>query len=159
MACFDKCFDGIDKLCCPEVPCIFYPIKFTVIAGCCCPCLLVANCIDRCGSKNDTTRIKKKDEALIAVRCNGLKLEDCSDELQSDREVVLAAVSNNGLALSFADKPFAQVKLKADREIALAAVQNNGLALKYVNDARRQERYICMAAVKNVSTYSRVAHP
>eukprot|EP00971_Amphidinium_carterae_P031916 628940-Amphidinium_carterae.1 len=43
-----------------------------------------------------------------------------------DREIVLAAVNENGLALEHAAE-----KCKHDREIVLAAATRNGLALQY----------------------------
>ena len=44
-------------------------------------------------------------------------LEYASKELQNDREVVLAAVTQNGYALNFASE-----ELKRDREVVLAAI-------------------------------------
>lgn len=121
----------------------------------CFPCLCVTLFIDACleGCSSDDPRkraITSRSGALTAVRCDGLALERASKELRSDREVVLAAVNNNGLALQFADTPFTNNGLKADTEIVLAAVQNNGAALQHASPARREERHICMTAVKNV---------
>ena len=47
------------------------------------------------------------------------------DELKADKEVVIAAVSNDGNALEYASNT-----LKADKEVVLAAVSNNGNALE-----------------------------
>ena len=44
------------------------------------------------------------------------------------REIVLAAVQENGYALEFAPK-----ELKRDREIVLAAVQKHALALQFAS--------------------------
>ena len=52
------------------------------------------------------------------------KLENMSEELRADREVVLAAVSQNSEALECAAE-----ELRADREVVLAAVSQNGEAL------------------------------
>ena len=41
-------------------------------------------------------------------------------ELQADKQIVLAAVRENGYALRFATK-----ELQADKEVVLAAVQQN----------------------------------
>ena len=40
-----------------------------------------------------------KAEVLAAVKIDGLALKDASTELKADKEVVKAAVSQNGLAL------------------------------------------------------------
>ncbi len=48
----------------------------------------------------------------------GLLLENASEEFKSDREVVLAAVKNNGWALVYASD-----ELRADRELVMAADQ------------------------------------
>eukprot|EP00966_Prymnesium_polylepis_P071514 1661413-Prymnesium_polylepis.1 len=47
--------------------------------------------------------------------------EDDSYKLKGGREIVLAAVQHDGLALKLAPK-----ELKADRGVVLAAVQNHG---------------------------------
>ena len=58
--------------------------------------------------------ITDKKKALEYVLEDGFNLKDCSDELRNDKEVVLAAVRNEGLALQFAseelhkDIPFLQ---------------------------------------------------
>ena len=48
-------------------------------------------------------------------------------ELKSDREIVLAAMAQDGWALEFA-----AAELKGDREFVLAAVAQSGEALAYV---------------------------
>ena len=67
-----------------------------------------------------------------------------NNSIKADREVVLAAVSNNGLALKYADDT-----LKADREVVLAAVSNDGWALQYADDALKAEREVILAAIQN----------
>ena len=48
-------------------------------------------------------------------------------DLKADKEIVRIAVTQNGLALEFADK-----SLKADREICKIAVTQNNMALNFV---------------------------
>jgi hypothetical protein len=60
------------------------------------------------------------------VKQNGDALEFASDELQGDREVVLAAVKQNGDALKYASQ-----QLRGDREVVKAAVEENADALTY----------------------------
>jgi histidinol phosphatase-like PHP family hydrolase len=51
-----------------------------------------------------------------------------------DKEVVLAAVKQNGLALEYASK-----ELQNDREVVLAAVKQDGRALEYASDELKSE--------------------
>ena len=50
----------------------------------------------------------------------------CFEELRNDREIVLAALKNNGKALKYVS-----IKLKQDKTIVLAALENNPNALLY----------------------------
>ena len=63
-----------------------------------------------------------KDRVLTVIRNNeyGYVLRRASEELKADKEVVLAAVQQNGCALYFV-----LGELRADKEIDLAAEQNN----------------------------------
>ena len=47
-----------------------------------------------------------------------------------DKEIVLAAVNNYGIALNFTNKI-----LQKDKEIVLAAVNNDGWALRFANES------------------------
>lgn len=61
---------------------------------------------------------------------NGLALEYmyASAELRSDREMVLSAVKQNGLALEYASE-----ELRGDLDVVLAAGAQNGLALEHAS--------------------------
>ena len=63
---------------------------------------------------------------LAAVAQDGCALHHAAAELRGDREVVLAAVAQNGNALRSA-----AAELKGDREFVLAAVAQDGRALGY----------------------------
>ena len=80
-----------------------------------------------------------KDIVLAAVQQNGLALEFvwC---FQQDREVALAAVRQDVLALE-------QGMFVKDKEIVLAAVQQNGLALQFAGDFVN-DKEIVLAAVR-----------
>ena len=69
---------------------------------------------------------------LAAVHQDGCALEFASGTLRNDRELVLAAVHQDGCALEFASKA-----LRNDREVVLAAVQQEGYALSYASAALR----------------------
>jgi hypothetical protein len=59
-------------------------------------------------------------------------LEYATEELRGDREVVLAAVQQNGRALEYAS-----TELQKDPEVMQAAVQQNCRELEYVWGAGR----------------------
>ena len=91
-------------------------------------------------------------DALVAVKADGMALmalKHASPELQADREVVLAAVQQNGEAFHYAAE-----ELQADREVVLAAVQQYGYysspywVLKYASPELRADRKVVLAAVQ-----------
>jgi histidinol phosphatase-like PHP family hydrolase len=84
-----------------------------------------------------------KEIVLAAVHQDGSSLEYASDELKNNKEVVFAAVTNDGWALRYASK-----ELKDNREIVLAAVQQKGYALECASDELRDNREIVLAAVQ-----------
>ena len=61
--------------------------------------------------------------ALQSLRQNGLALRRYP-RLKADKDVVLTAVSQNGMALEYASE-----ELKADKDVVLAAVRLNGWQL------------------------------
>ncbi|EFC48072.1 predicted protein [Naegleria gruberi] len=63
---------------------------------------------------------------LAAVSNYGMALGYASGELQDDEEIVMAAVSNCGVALEFADN-----RLRGRPDFVLKAVSENGLALEF----------------------------
>ena len=82
-----------------------------------------------------------KEVVLAAVTQNGMALHYASMGLRADRDVMLAAVTQYGKALKYASKG-----LRADREVVLAAVTQYGLALHYVPMELR-DREVVLAAV------------
>ena len=59
---------------------------------------------------------------------NGWILNDASDDQKRDKEIVMAAVNQYGLALKFISED-----IQRDREIVMAAVKKGGLALKFAS--------------------------
>ncbi len=70
---------------------------------------------------------------MVAVKHDGLALNFADKSFKKDREVVLAAVQQYGLALEYAHESF------KDREIVLAAVQQDGLALRYADETLKKD--------------------
>ena len=91
----------------------------------------------------ENPKIKDKEIVLAAVQNDGDALDDAAEELQADKEIVLAAVQQNGFALVYAAE-----ELQADKEIVLAAVKNEGEALDYAAEELQADKEIVLAAVK-----------
>lgn len=70
---------------------------------------------------------KDKNFVLSLVKMQGFALEYAKD-FTSNREVVLAAVSNRGSAIQHANDTF-----KSDKDVVLAAVRNESSALLHIN--------------------------
>jgi hypothetical protein len=84
-----------------------------------------------------------KDIVLAVVLEDGLALEHASPELRNDREIVISAVRENGGALQYASP-----ELRYDREIVLFAVGQCGSALQYASDELKADRKIALVAVR-----------
>jgi hypothetical protein len=102
---------------------------------------------------------------MTAVTNTGIALGYASAELKADREIVLAAVRQNGNALLIAptfrnDKEmvllsvskkntleYVSPELKADREVVLVAVAENGDALEYASPELRADRKVVWVAI------------
>ncbi len=77
------------------------------------------------------------------AHCFGSSVFDINKSLKKEREVVLAAIQQNGNAFRYAD-----TSLKKDREFVLAAVKQNGWAFAKVNESFTKDREIVLAAVQ-----------
>lgn len=84
-----------------------------------------------------------RDIVLAAVQRNGLALLYAPLALKNDRDIVLIALQRNALALRYASLP-----LKNDINIVLAAVQRNGLAFQYASKALRSDKRVALEAVQ-----------
>ncbi len=86
--------------------------------------------------------LKDKEVVLAAVNQNGLALKDAPPSLQNDKEVVLIAVKKNGLALQYASQP-----LQNDKEVVLVAVSTSGKALFFASNELSNDEEVCLVAV------------
>ena len=83
-----------------------------------------------------------KDESVIQTKENVQFLKE-HQELSDDKNVVLAAVQQNGLALNFASD-----ELKNDKEIVLMAVKKYGIALQFASTELRKDKEVVLIAVR-----------
>ena len=84
-----------------------------------------------------------RQEVLEELAVRGTNLRFFPEPLRADKEVVLTAVRQYGLAVQHASHD-----LLADKEIALAAVQQDGNALEYL-PAFQSDLEVVLEAVKN----------
>ena len=116
-------------------------------------------------------KVTDKIEALSAIKKETLALENVSDELKADKEVVMAAVELGSWEFEHAsdelkaDKEFvlevikinvdqfetASDELKADKEFVMKVVELSGWALEYASDGLKADKEVVMAAVKENS--------
>lgn len=85
----------------------------------------------------------EREVVLAAVIQNGRALRFASSELQGDRDVVQASVQEHGRALRYAPAP-----LQADSDLVTSAVKTNGFALEFASDSVRDDRRVVLAAVQ-----------
>jgi len=86
---------------------------------------------------------KDREVVLAAVQQEGDALFYAAEELKKDLELVLAAVQQDGSALKYAAEG-----LKKDREVVLAAVQQDGGALQYAAGEVKRDRELVLAAMQ-----------
>ena len=79
---------------------------------------------------------------MAAVTQDGKALQWASEEMKGDRELCTAAVAQNRRALEFASE-----EMKGDRELCTAAVAQDGRALQYCSEEMKGARELCTAAV------------
>lgn len=91
---------------------------------------------------------------LEAAKQEGFSLMYFDFSLRDKDEIVLAAVSSRGNALSLATP-----RQKKDRDIVYAAVRNCGLALDYVDDIWKHDFDLVATAVSNRGMALRYAAP
>lgn len=94
-----------------------------------------------------------RDDWLERVQEDGLLLERVPPR-DRDKQMVLAAVSENGFAIRFSPEP-----LKRDREIVSAALQENGLALCSLPDLLKDDEHVVLEAVQSDGLALRYASP
>jgi len=86
---------------------------------------------------------KDREVVLAAVEQDGLTLKRAAEELKGDREIVQLAVQDKGGALEFASEA-----LRADRELVLSAIEQDACALEHASDELRSDKQVAAKAVK-----------
>ena len=87
---------------------------------------------------------KDREFVLSAIQAGVTDVLEFTDKtLRGDRDILLAAVTVDGMALEHASDA-----VKADRGVVFAAVQQDGWALKFANDIFRIDKPLVIAAVR-----------
>ena len=81
-----------------------------------------------------------KEVILAAVKQNGYALQYADEKLKANKEVILAAVKQDGNTLQYADK-----KLKANKEVVLAALKQEVSAHQYVDEKLKGDKDVVLA--------------
>jgi len=84
-----------------------------------------------------------KEIVMAAVKENGKALRHASEELQADKKIIMQALKKDGRALLFASK-----SLKADKEVVMEAVKQDGHSFEYASKELRSDKEVVMEAVK-----------
>mmetsp|Transcript_11829 Transcript_11829/g.26079 ORF Transcript_11829/g.26079 Transcript_11829/m.26079 type:complete len:455 (-) Transcript_11829:397-1761(-) len=93
--------------------------------------------------KNASVAARSDREVVLAVvSAQGLLLEHCGAALQDDFDVALAAVKSHGRALKHVSE-----ELRSNREIVLEAVQQRGLALMFAGEEMLCDQELVLTAV------------
>ena len=98
----------------------------------------IFRCHQRAEQCKDST---EKAKALVAIfNDDTFSMEEASDALKNDREVVIAAVTRNGLALEYASN-----HLKNNKEVVMAAVKQYGYVLRYASKELQKDEDVLRA--------------
>ena len=93
-----------------------------------------------------------KDILLAAVNQAGWTGCYASEALRDDKDVILAAVKNDGQILYFASE-----RLRDDKDVVLAAIENKPIIIKYASLRLRKDKDVAKLAVskgkKNVLSF------
>lgn len=94
-------------------------------------------------------KIIDKQEAIEAVEKDGMRLEECSDELKNDRDVVIGAIRNCEEAMMFVSE-----KLQCDRDIIEMTLlryrtdrQGEGIGFSFVPDHIKDNDEMALIAI------------
>ncbi|CAE7942494.1 unnamed protein product [Symbiodinium sp. KB8] len=90
-----------------------------------------------------TGRQADKEVVLAALQQDGQMLEFASEDLQADPSVVLVAVASDGTALRFASNA-----LRGCRKVVSVAVRQNGLALQFAEHSLRCDSELLRLAAR-----------
>ena len=87
--------------------------------------------------------LNDRDTVLRAVKIHGLALENASERLKNDPEIVLAAIKqSHGRAVQLAS-----AELLSNKSFIMAAVREEGSTLRYVTEELQNDRDCVLAAV------------
>ena len=90
-----------------------------------------------------TSTLQQDEEFVTAMVAKNGRVMQYADHFRNTKDVVLAAVRNDGVAIKWASKP-----LQADKDVVLAAVRNDGVAIKWASKPLQADNDVIFAALK-----------
>ena len=84
-----------------------------------------------------------KQEAIERVSNNGWDLDELSDELKKDRDVVLAATANEPGAIEYADE-----SLRSDKDLVLPLMIEMPTLVQHVGDMLKKDKEFILTILK-----------
>jgi Domain of unknown function (DUF4116) len=81
--------------------------------------------------------------ALETLKYYGSLFITLNMDLQHDKDIVLAAVNQDGSVLQYVSD-----ELKCDRDIVLTALRQNGNAIKYISDDLLRDKEIVLTSIR-----------
>ena len=97
---------------------------------------------DRYGMQKAILQLNSSDSDKATLSDKQL-LQRASRTLARNRELVLEAVQQDGMALHFAHE-----EVRSDKEVVTKAVEKNGFVLKFASETSRGDKEIVMQAVR-----------
>jgi len=117
----------------------YCPLKFVCMRLISSPCFLLTSFL-----LPPTTFVDRSVVGFAVAQCADA-LGEASRDLRSDKPLVMAAVTSDGLALRFAS-----VLLRCDREVVLAAATQNGCALAFATKALRGDHEVIVCVTGKI---------
>ena len=91
-----------------------------------------------------------REVVMAAVAQDGYSLRYASLDFRADKEIVLLALKTckHNYSVDVSPLKFASQPLKNDQEVVLAAVEKNGYAIFHASKERQRDRSLVLAALK-----------
>ena len=97
----------------------------------------------------DETLKNNREFVLKAVGLNGSSIKYVREEFKKDKEIVLKAVSSPQIEFAFT---FADPSLQNDREVVIAAIKNDGSLWKNLPDSFKKDKEVLLLAIDDIGS-------
>lgn len=94
-------------------------------------------------TNKEVAKINKREDALKAIKENGLNFQYLKDKYRQDKEIALEAVKCNGAMLGYASE-----ELRDDMDVVLQAISKNGTNLGYASKNMQNKKEVVLKAIE-----------